>query len=976
MAGEYLPPVVTELTANIDDVLAKVEEAKAAIQSIGDVKVPVGFDIDDASLAKVKTQAQSLADTVGRIQLPVDTDLNAASLLATAAATKALTGAFNQLTSGTDNASNSMRILGTGIRVNSLAFHVLLASAIDFAAVAGPALVAAGAWAADWMQGVGNVYQHMTALYDATESLGQAAGKTFGNELGLKDALQAAQNAANPQVYQALGGAINLVKEQFGDLAKTGLQVGSIFDTFMAHLDVDFSNTGDAGKTMNGLLQGMVPDLVGLGQVIGNVGHAVGELANDMPGFAHVLLNVVDIATQGVTSFLNLGAASHALVLGFFALHEFNTWGSAAVTMMGKLGLYSYDLQGSFMGFTRAGAVLTNFVRAPLMLLSNASMGLGNVMTGLGVEVGETGAGFENFGASVKAAALSIGPLQAAILGLGAVALGFIIDKIVTAQNTTQKFISTLQSGISGANNLSALNDITAGISSLATQMAKVSQTAVSESGPWSLKFHSQMLQAATDTRLLTGEQQSLNNQFTGIISHATQAGNVVGTTMAGGMALATAAGVNLDKTLSSSAWVTALQQIRNYVAGMKAMGSSTGQVGADMSALAIQEGLNSSQLSKINSAWDSFMQNLTAGTGDLASAVTSLSNIGQVVGTVKNNLGEASSISLTTRQFAQALNTAGTTGAQAWTNFDQVLGSTYPQLTDWLRTAQTEGAITGTSFSHDILDMAASLVPFAEKSKAAQAEVMGLAQEAGIQGLTFQQLVSDYKSGKFSLDDLTSSVDQATIKMANMNAVAQQLGNVVQTDFINEVGQAIVSSGKMTGQINNLIKAAEQFGANSPDVTKALGNIRSMLEQAGIHGQELKSILQGLQQYINTMHGKTIDMYVNTIGGVAPGNASSTGGVGHPVQYASGTSGAAPGWALVGERGPELMWMRGGETVIPNHRLNGYADGAGVIETHNHVYLDGKQIYESVKRQSFNDNFRNGNRKSGGRPKGVMAPR
>ncbi len=44
--------------------------------------------------------------------------------------------------------------------------------------------------------------------------------------------------------------------------------------------------------------------------------------------------------------------------------------------------------------------------------------------------------------------------------------------------------------------------------------------------------------------------------------------------------------------------------------------------------------------------------------------------------------------------------------------------------------------------------------------------------------------------------------------------------------------------------------------------------------------------------------------------------------------RYASGTGGAAPGWALVGEEGPELVLFSGGEEVIPNHKLYGYAQG------------------------------------------------
>jgi hypothetical protein len=56
-------------------------------------------------------------------------------------------------------------------------------------------------------------------------------------------------------------------------------------------------------------------------------------------------------------------------------------------------------------------------------------------------------------------------------------------------------------------------------------------------------------------------------------------------------------------------------------------------------------------------------------------------------------------------------------------------------------------------------------------------------------------------------------------------------------------------------------------------------------------------------------------------------------GGHGGPLPgHAAGTSGAAPGWAWVGERGPELVRMRGGETVLPHGQsmrvARGYADG------------------------------------------------
>jgi hypothetical protein len=46
------------------------------------------------------------------------------------------------------------------------------------------------------------------------------------------------------------------------------------------------------------------------------------------------------------------------------------------------------------------------------------------------------------------------------------------------------------------------------------------------------------------------------------------------------------------------------------------------------------------------------------------------------------------------------------------------------------------------------------------------------------------------------------------------------------------------------------------------------------------------------------------------------------------PATNAKGTPGAAPGWSWVGEKGPELIRLKGGETIIPSHIARGYAKG------------------------------------------------
>jgi hypothetical protein len=67
----------------------------------------------------------------------------------------------------------------------------------------------------------------------------------------------------------------------------------------------------------------------------------------------------------------------------------------------------------------------------------------------------------------------------------------------------------------------------------------------------------------------------------------------------------------------------------------------------------------------------------------------------------------------------------------------------------------------------------------------------------------------------------------------------------------------------------------------------------------------------------------------------------TATGGAGggqrtNPRGFAGGTAGAAPGWSWVGEEGPELVHMQGGETVVPHGQsvqmTRGYARGVGVV--------------------------------------------
>lgn len=88
-------------------------------------------------------------------------------------------------------------------------------------------------------------------------------------------------------------------------------------------------------------------------------------------------------------------------------------------------------------------------------------------------------------------------------------------------------------------------------------------------------------------------------------------------------------------------------------------------------------------------------------------------------------------------------------------------------------------------------------------------------------------------------------------------------------------------------------------------------------------------------------MQRAVVGTLVNSIfggGGGMPSIGSALADVGSKLTgsysplpgFAMGTSSAPAGLALVGESGPELVRFRGGEQVIPNHRLRGLQFNGG----------------------------------------------
>ena len=131
-----------------------------------------------------------------------------------------------------------------------------------------------------------------------------------------------------------------------------------------------------------------------------------------------------------------------------------------------------------------------------------------------------------------------------------------------------------------------------------------------------------------------------------------------------------------------------------------------------------------------------------------------------------------------------------------------------------------------------------------------------------------------------------------------------------------------------LKGNISDLTAKLNSAKAQlkDPNLTKT----RRAAVQANI--SQLKQQISYAQSLLDFINGKTATTYVLT----KYYNAPATGGLKY---HAAGTPSAPPGWSVVGEAGPELIRLRGGETILPNaltqrvmaSPLPGYAGGAGL---------------------------------------------
>ena len=306
-ANEALRDSTSSFAAVDDAAVSDAEHLRAVGDAANEATVPftaLGFAARDATVpfAAVSGAARDVGADIERAGADAEDTAAGFGLLGSAA-----NGIVNGFARVEETWKNTNVVWGLSLN----ALHWIVMGSMELLAVAVPAMVALGAAGMVAMQGVQETGNRLESIYTVTESLGGAFNVTAGQVLGMGDKLQQAQNAADPLVWEALGAAINGVKATGGGFITMGTQVLQIFDRWAAAVDVELA--GAFGQTLTGILSKGTQDATAFGQVFGNLGHTIVNVASEMPGLAEVMLGgvagfskLLEVATQAAPSSCHL----------------------------------------------------------------------------------------------------------------------------------------------------------------------------------------------------------------------------------------------------------------------------------------------------------------------------------------------------------------------------------------------------------------------------------------------------------------------------------------------------------------------------------------------------------------------------------------------------------------------------------------------------------------------------------------------
>ena len=967
---------------------AAVEQARIFVTDSGGITIPVYANASLVSFERVQAAAQMLADA-HPVQIPVD--VNAGSIAGTIAKVDALTAATDALGASAGRAYGVWGALGTqiplfsgmgvaGIMKTVAAWHLLADVAIEFGAVAIPALIATGTFGVAAAGDIGDMYTHFQNILTITDAMRE-------NMAPLTGGLTAMQNAVKPEVYQLAGEAIDTMSNKMGVFRQLAAGTGTVLDQLGARAEVAISSSG-----MNVFLKNATSDLQVLGTTIGNVFGIFGNLLKSMPGYAQIISNAIEHATGALEDITSSGIAQGAIKTGLafhgaaiyigLAATAFGSLARGGLTVAGNLlekasvaalrfGSAGEAASGSLMGISAAAA---EAAALPWAWIGVAAAGAAL----LAYRFVEAGDAADSFNAKINAA-VAAAPLSQtlAVISDG---LQMTQSRLGTASLQMHQFSgATLAVGKALAPVAPGLHDVSAafakvgdfidsglnvplhalsfGFLNLSTNMGAASRGSAEAAAS-----------AVHDYEAYKNEVASLDQQSVTFRSHLAQLGVAFGGT-AQAMGILTAAGITSAQMTSKSAssWAQVMAQVQATTVAYQDMGQTGGVLGADMNALDIAASEQATAMSKLNQAWDSTIGIVSGGQSafitfqqDMLSVNQSFQQTGGTSRTVTETFAAASKAAKAAGATMTGLNAASLQLRSTW----QTAYGGASTLIDSLRMMSSVSPGGFPSVTQALKDSIAELMGFGKQAPQTRTELVQLAQELDPAITNFSQLTKWLGNTKDAGKNLNDLVAKMGGNLQDLAADAGSLSASMQSDVSAQFDAARLKASGANTAITNLANAMSKTGATARSIVPQEDAAYEAFRKSGMGAQAAQSMveamtgaifkiplthktkltadnsqamstIQSTQAAIDNMHGKVINITVALGGNPAIGRGvtltgphKATGGVipGYAPGVDSVPAVLSPGEGVLV---PEAVRGIGGPSAI--HALNRKYGGARV---------------------------------------------
>lgn len=692
-----------------------------------------------------------------------------------------------------------------------------------------PVGVALGAFGVAASDAVNNVIRHFTSLHTVMDATGTAIYPMTG-------ALEKLHDAVQPDVYQILGDALLVANSRMGELSKLAMGTGQVLDQLAARASVALESAG-----VSKFLQNAIPDVAKLGDVVGNIFGIIGNLLKTMPGYAEILLNILDGVTKGLEAFTGSGIVQGIIRTGL-ALHGLFVYGGLAATAVLALrGPLTSVAVSALSGAARIGLVGSSAV-GMAQAMGASSGAVSKLRTNIGLAAAAAGDAEGKTGLLTRAMGLLSAVPVWGWAALGAAALAGLIFWLANTKTATQQWIGQLQAGINSQTTWTGL------LRSLGSAQQQVGQqiTATTKQLASTQEYQNGVnLHTGDTTRVvsaayseqqqklsdLRGAQQKFSSeQQTATLRLALLGSQVGGTSAALGLMSQAHVKVSDAATASAHAWAQDVQQVLALQEGLRAMSDyAAGNATTSLQVLDQQASDQYQAIQKVNSAWDTFIGNATKTQLAFDTYMTGLSGIASAAG--------KSAAQVESAQAAQA------SAQNTLNNLQSRGGASALQLTaaqDRLAAAHDRLAAVEKSRTHTSAQLAS-----AQASVASAQNTLSNLQSRG--GASAQQLAAAHDRLAAATSRLNSLQSRGAATMDGLNAAsialnqafAQQVSNT--NALYDSWRTAGISSDLFTRGVKASIAPLLQYARGSQEATDQLVGLA---EEAGYQGPASLSAL------------------------------------------------------------------------------------------------------------------------------------